>query len=57
MHVPWSWCLLVGNDGVGASASGGSSGEIAILSVSGMLKLPEIQMCLSACIRERLKVM
>lgn len=49
MHVPWNWHLLVGNDEVGASASGGSSGEIAIQSVvSGILELPEIQMCLSA---------
>jgi len=54
MKVSCNWRLFVeGTMGWGASASGGSNGEIAVQSMSGRLKSPVIHMCLSACMRER----
>ena len=51
------WCsrrlFVWGMMGLGVSASGGSLGDIAVQSMSGRLKSPEIQMCLSGGIRER----
>ena len=54
MKLSCSWRLFVwGMMGLGRSASGGSVGDIAVQSMSGRLKSPVIQMCLSGVIRER----
>ena len=54
MKVSCSWRLFVwGIMGLGRSASGGSVGDIAVQSMSGRLKSPVIQMCLSGVMRER----
>ena len=54
IKVSCSWRLFVwGMMGSGMSTSGGSMGEMAVQSMSGRLKSPEIQMCLSGCMRER----
>ena len=54
MKCSCSWRLFVwGMMGLGMSASGGSRGDIAVQSMSGRLKSPEIQMCLSGGMRER----
>ena len=54
MKLSCNWRLFVwGMMGFGRSASGGSKGDIAVQSMSGRLKSPAIQMCLSGVIHER----
>ena len=54
MKSSCNWRLFVwGMMGLGTSASGGSLGDVAVQSMSGRLKSPVIQMCLSGEMRDR----
>ena len=54
MKSSCSWRLFVwGMMGLGTSASGGSLGDMAVQSMSGRLKSPVIQICLSGGMRDR----